>query len=85
MIKTIALEVLLFLTPSLLFIGFLLAQKRDPRHRVHWDGKALNLFLIGLVLAGLSFFYEGLVSERQSGVYVPAHTENGVLVPGQFK
>jgi hypothetical protein len=25
------------------------------------------------------------VSERQQGVYVPAHTENGVLVPGRFQ
>lgn len=85
MIRLFGLELLLFLTPSLLFILFLLIQKRDPRHRVHWNGKALRLFLIGLVLAALSFVYEGLISERQQGIYVPAHTENGVLVPGRFQ
>lgn len=85
MTRFIFIELLLFLTPSLLFIVFLLVKKRDPRHRVHWNGKGLRLFLVGLVLAGLSFVYEGMVSERQQGVYVPAHTENGVLVPGRFQ
>ena len=85
MIRLFGIELLLFLTPSLLYIAYLLVKKRDPRHRVHWNGKSLRLFLVGLVLAGLSFFYEGMVSERQRGVYVPAHTENGVLVPGRFQ
>jgi hypothetical protein len=85
MIRLFLIELLLFLTPSLLFIGYLLVKKRDPRHPVHWNGKGLRLFLVGLVLAGLFFVYEGLVSERQQGVYVPAHTENGVLVPGRFQ
>jgi hypothetical protein len=37
------------------------------------------------MLAALSFLYEGMVAPRDTGAYVPAHTENGVLVPGHFK
>jgi Family of unknown function (DUF6111) len=78
-------ELLIFLSPSLCFVLFLLITKRDPRHKVHWNGKAIALFMAGLMLAALSFLYEGMVAPRDSGAYVPAHTENGVLVPGHFK
>jgi hypothetical protein len=78
-------ELLIFLSPSLCFVLFLLITKRDPRHKVHWNGKAIALFMAGLMLAALSFLYEGMVAPRDTGAYVPAHTENGVLVPGHFK
>lgn len=78
-------EIGLFLIPSLCFMLFLLVTRRDPRHRVHWNGKAIALFTAGLLLAAASFLYEGLVAPRDTGAYVPAHTENGVLVPGHFK
>ena len=78
-------ELLLFLIPSFCFAVFLLLNRRDPRHRVHWNGKAITLFMAGLLLATASFFYEGVVTPRNTGAYVPAHTESGVLVPGHFK
>ena len=78
-------ELGLFLLPCLVFVVFLLLTRRDPRHKVHWNGKAIGLFMAGLLLAAGSFVYEGLVAPRENGIYVPAHTENGVLVPGQFK
>ena len=78
-------ELLIFLSPSLCFVLFLLITKRDPRHKVHWNGKAIALFMAGVMLATLSFLYEGMVAPRDTGAYVPAHTENGVLVPGHFK
>jgi hypothetical protein len=78
-------EIGLFLFPSLCFALFLMLSKRDPRHRIHWNGKAIALFMAGLLLAAVSFLYEGLIAPREQGRYVPAHTENGVFVPGQFK
>ena len=78
-------EFLLFLIPSFCFAVFLLLNRHDPRHKVHWNGKAIALFMAGLILAAASFLYEGAVAPRDTGAYVPAHTENGVLVPGHFK
>ena len=85
MMRLIAQELFLFLIPSLCFAIFLLLNRRDPRHKIHWNGKAIALFMAGLLLAATSFVYEGLVASRDTGTYVPAHTENGVLVPGHFK
>ena len=78
-------EIGLFLLPTLFFALFLLLNKHDPRHKVHWNGKAIALFMAGLILAAASFLYEGMVAPRDQGIYVPAHSENGVLVPGHFK
>jgi Family of unknown function (DUF6111) len=85
MIRLFTQEFLLFLIPSFCFTIFLLLNQRDPRHKVHWNGKGIALFLAGLLLAASSFVYEGVVAPRDTGTYVPAHTENGILVPGHFR
>ncbi len=78
-------ELLLFLLPSLCFALFLWLRQHDPRHRVHWNGKAIALFTAGLLLAAASFLYQGLNAPRENGVYIPAHTEKGHFVPGRFE
>lgn len=51
----------------------------------HWTKRTVTLAVIGLLCTAMTFVITGLVVERHSGGYEPAHMENGILVPGQFK
>ena len=43
------------------------------------------LTLLGLAAAVLGLVAVNVFAPRGHGVYVPAHVENGVLVPGRFE
>lgn len=75
----------LFLIPFALFLVYLLLAGRNPLRRVHWNAAFLRLVLAGLAVVIGTLVYDGLFSERREGGYVPAHMENGRLVPGQFR
>jgi hypothetical protein len=76
---------LLFLTPFVAYVVFHLLQRRWPFVAELWHGRVLSL----LTMAGLLTAIAGMVTlglaRRQQGAYVPAHVENGKLVPGQFR
>jgi hypothetical protein len=78
-------ELLIFLSPFLLYALYLAIRGRRPDHGVHWDGQAFRLTLAGIVLVILSLVATGLFSERHRGGYVPPHLENGQVVPGRFQ
>jgi Family of unknown function (DUF6111) len=76
---------LLFLTPFVAYALFHLLQMRWPFVRELWHGRILSLLTIaGLVVAIAGMVTLGL-TRVEKGVYVPAHVENGRLVPGHFK
>lgn len=78
--------VLLFLSPFLAYALFLGLRRRYPLTADHWTRGALStLGLIGLVLAAAGMLFLGLFAERHVGGYVPAHIENGKLVPGRMQ
>lgn len=81
------LEIALFLTPFLLYAIYLIATERDAREKEHWRLKVLMICASGgcvLVIASLiAFAHFG--GAAPGGVYIPAHMENGRLVPGQIK
>lgn len=81
------LEIALFLTPFVLYALYLFATERDAREKEHWRMKVLIICAAGgcvLVIASLIVFsHFGGVSP--GSVYVPAHMEDGKLVPGRFK
>lgn len=86
MIRAIAESVALFLVPFVLFAIYLLLRRRNPASIDAWaDGAGAALALIGLALAALAIFVFGLFEDRPRGAYVPAHIENGQLVPGRFE
>ena len=59
---------------------------RYPLAIEHWTrGRVSTLTLLGLAIAALGLFVFGLSAPRGHGVYVPAHVENGVLVPGRIE
>ncbi len=75
----------LFLIPFALFLVYLLLAGRNPLRGVHWSPQLLRLTLAGLVIVIGTLVFDGLFSERRNGGYVPAHMENGRLVPGRFQ
>lgn len=87
MARTILIEALLFLTPFALYALMLVATRRDAREREHWQARVL----VSLATAGFVLVIGGLVwfahfgGAPPSGSYVPAHIEDGRLVPGQIK
>lgn len=85
MLRRLIEEFGLFLVPFALFCAYLLVTGRNPLRRVHWDGQSLRLALAGIILVIASLVYTGLFSARSTSGYVPAHMENGRLVPGQFR
>lgn len=84
--RNFLLELAVMALPFILYYGyrnFLLRHKREdgadfspiPYHR---------LFAIGLGLALIVFVIAALTGDRvREGKYVPAHMENGKLVPGE--
>jgi hypothetical protein len=59
---------------------------RYPLAIEHWTrGRVSTLTLVGLAVAVIGMFAFGLFATRGQGVYVPAHIEKGVLVPGRIE
>lgn len=85
MIRAVLEGVFLFLIPFALF-GLLLALRR--RHvfdKEHWSPAFVWLVGAGFALAIASLLWTGLFAERHTGVFEPAHMENGRLVPGRVR
>jgi hypothetical protein len=76
----------LFAAPFFFYALFLIFRARHPLLVAHWSrGAVFWLTLSGLCLAIGGFLYAGLFGASRSGVYVPAHVENGRLTPGRFQ
>jgi len=76
----------LFLTPFAVYAVYLLLRARWPLAVEHWTGVRISLLtVIGVVAAIFGLVAVNLLAPRGQGVYVPAHRENGVLVPGRFE
>ncbi|MBS7804739.1 hypothetical protein KIH24_09150 [Rhizobiales bacterium TNE-4] len=78
-------EIILFLSPFIAYAIWLMIHRRSPLHGPHWEGKILSLTTAGLVLLVASFIWLGLTANKDQGAYVPAHMENGKLVPAEIK
>lgn len=76
----------LFLLPFLVYALFLGLRRQYPFTFVYWTkGAVSTLTLLGLAVAFLGMLAIGLWAPRHEGAYIPAHIENGRLVPGQLK
>lgn len=84
MLRVILEPALLFLSPFLAYTIYLYLRNRYPFEVDHWTRSAVSsLALAGLAIAVAGIFLLGFFSERHEGTYVPAHIENGRLVPGR--
>ncbi len=84
MIRTVFTEIGLFLTPFVLYAAFLLATRAAVLQSGAWTMPRLAmLVIVSLVLVIGSFLLLAQFSGAPPGAtYVPAHIENGKLVPG---
>jgi Family of unknown function (DUF6111) len=76
----------LFLSPFAAYAVYLILRARYPLEIGHWtSGRVSILTLLGLAAAVLGLVTLNLLAPRGHGTYVPAHEENGVLVPGRIE
>ncbi|RBP08630.1 hypothetical protein DFR50_12416 [Roseiarcus fermentans] len=76
----------LFLTPFAVYAIYLVLRARWPLEVEHWTGVRVSILtVIGVAAAILGLVAVNLFAPRGQGAYVPAHRENGVLVPGRFE
>jgi uncharacterized protein DUF6111 len=87
MIRPLATELVLFLTPFVVYALFLVATRAQVFDRISWPPRTLGLLAIAALVLVLGSF---LVLAHFSGApphstYEPAHMENGVFVPGRTR
>lgn len=85
MTRAIFEEIVLFLSPFIVYAFWLMLRRRSPLHGPHWEGKVLTLSIAGFALLIVSFIWLGLTANKEQGAYAPAHMENGKLVPAEIK
>ena len=84
MIRPVLTELALFATPFVLYAVFLIATRAGVMDPESWSWRILGLLTIAaLLLVVVSFVVMAQFSGSPAGsVYVPAHVEDGQLVPG---
>jgi len=76
----------LFLSPFAIYMLYLVLRARYPLEVEHWTRVRVSVMtLLGLAAAVLGLVAVNLFAPRRHGVYVPAHEENGILVPGRIE
>ncbi|HSV00422.1 MAG TPA: DUF6111 family protein [Roseiarcus sp.] len=84
--RTVLEPLALFLSPFVVYALYLALRSRYPLEIEHWTRRRVSLMtLIGLAAAVLGLVAVNAFAPRGRGVYVPAHVENGALVPGRFE
>jgi len=84
MIRPILTEIALFLTPFAIYAAFLVATRTGVLQPSAWTMPRLaGLLIAALILVVGSFLLLAQFSGAPPGsAYIPAHIENGKLVPG---
>lgn len=87
MLRPFAFEFVLFALPFIAHLLWLLIQGQDVLDPNAWRGRRLGLMIAaGLFSMLIGFVIFGHLREAPANaVYVPAHLENGKLVPPQLK
>lgn len=86
MVRTVLIELALFLTPFVLYGALLLATKGSVVP-AHWSPRvlgALGLAALILMVAGLVVFESGRGAPAGTR-YIPAEVRDGVFVPGRYE
>ncbi len=77
---------LLFGSPFAAYAIYLALRLRYPFEVAYWTQSAVaTLVLVGLAIAVAGVFTIGVFAKRGQGAYVPAHVENGQIVPGRIQ
>ncbi|MBN9148128.1 MULTISPECIES: DUF6111 family protein [unclassified Nitrobacter] len=84
MIRPVLMEIGIFLVPFAIYVAYLIANRVDFMIAASWPAHiVLRLSLAALVLVVVSFILLAHFSGAPpDSTYIPAHMENGRLVPG---
>ncbi len=87
MIRPFATELVLFLAPFAVYAIFLWATQAGVLHPESWPLARLAWLTIAalVLMAGSFIVLAQWGGEPKNSTYVPAHIENGKLVPGTMK
>lgn len=86
MLRVIGEPMALFLSPFVAYALFVLAFSSRLEEGKAWSsGHVSRLVLAGLALALAGILLFGFGAERHQGKYIPAHIEDGQLVPGRIE
>lgn len=86
MVRFVAFDAVLFLLPFAAYALWLIFTRRTLRQADDWTVKVIAyLALAGAILTIVALVvFIHLDTAPPGGTYVPAHIENGVIVPGQI-
>lgn len=87
MVRFFAFDAIFFLVPFAAYALWLIVTRRTLRNADDWTVKTIGyLSLAGaiLLIAAILFFVH-FDREPPGGTYVPAHMENGRIVPGHIE
>jgi hypothetical protein len=86
MLRVLLEPALLFALPFAVYIVYMSVRQRYPFAVEAWShSRVATLALAGLAVAVAGVILLGAFAPRERGAYVPAHVENGRLVPGRFE
>jgi hypothetical protein len=88
MIRIIVENVLLFLLPTAMYIGYMLLTRTSaPAGTIINDAPLIWLFLAGALLLAATLVYYATTTPGGSPdqVYIPPHMKNGHIEPGTLK
>ena len=86
MIRIIITQIVLFALPFVAFFVYQAVTQGFAAAAVSGTGRTtFTLILLGGLLVIAGFIYFAVSGSQSEGVYVPAHLENGTLVPGGFR
>jgi hypothetical protein len=84
MVRPVLTELALFLAPFVIYAAYLWGTRAGVLHPEHWPLSTLAWLTIAalVLMAGSFIVLAQWGGELPGSTYVPAHTENGKLVPG---
>ena len=87
MIRPVLTEIALFLTPFAVYLVFLWATRADILHPDTWSLPRIAWLVISalVLMIGSLILFAQWSGAPPGATYVPAHVEDGKLVPGQTK
>ena len=87
MLRFVAFDAVFFLLPFGIYALWLIATRRTLTHAPDWEIKTIGyLALAGAVLMiAVIVAFVHLDTDAPGGKYIPAHLENGKIVPGHFE
>ncbi len=86
MIRALSEPLVFFTIPFAIYVAWLLLRLVNPFAVEHWTRRVvLPLALTGLAGAVIWLVVVGVSAPRYEGGYVPAHLENGRIVPGRMQ